>query len=109
MTVYFLNNQLKKLTKWIKSYRFIKKREVTLKCNKKKGAISAYEKSYSETCSISHLRFRHPVTSDKHKCMVPKYLFNTLCQNKKPSCIPKHVTSDIRYCFHVLVLLIILN
>ena len=33
MTVYFLNNQLKKLTKWIKSYRFIKKREVTLKCN----------------------------------------------------------------------------
>jgi hypothetical protein len=56
-----------------------KKVDVIKKRLKKKGAISAYEKSYSETCSISHLRFRHPVTSDKHKCMVPKYLFNTLC------------------------------
>ena len=62
--------------------------------------------AYSGTSVIRHLSF--PTSCDfRQECQVPKYFFNILCL--KTLSIPQPVTSDIRHCFTVPVLLITLN
>ena len=64
------------------------------------------EYRYSGTCAIRHLSF--PTSCDfRQEFQVPKLFFNILCL--KTLSIPQPVTSDIRHCFTVPVLLITLN